>query len=43
MIGVVKDTKYANLREASPPITYVPAAQGPSPEPWLEFSQPSLQ
>ena len=34
VIGVVKDTKYANLREAIPPITYVPAAQHPSPEPW---------
>src|SRR5262245_1351536 len=34
VIGVVKDTKYANLREDIPPITYVPAAQHPSPGPW---------
>ncbi len=34
VIGVVKDTKYANLRENIPPITYVPAAQHPSPGPW---------
>jgi predicted permease len=34
VIGVVKDTKYANLREDIPPITYVPAAQHPSPWPW---------
>jgi predicted permease len=34
VIGVVKDTKYANLREEIPPITYVPAAQYPSPGPW---------
>jgi predicted permease len=34
VIGVVKDTKYSNLREAFPPITYVPAAQHPSPGPW---------
>jgi len=34
VIGVVKDTKYANLREDIPPITYVPAAQRPSPGPW---------
>src|SRR5215475_7038006 len=31
VIGVVKDVKYANLREAIPPITYVPAAQHPNP------------
>ncbi len=34
VIGVVKDTKYANLREPVPPITYVPAAQHPNPESW---------
>jgi len=34
VIGVIKDTKYANLREDIPPITYVPAAQHPSPGPW---------
>ncbi len=34
VIGVVKDTKYANLREDIPPIAYVPAAQHPSPGPW---------
>jgi len=34
VIGVVRDTKYASLREPVPPITYVPAAQHPSPESW---------
>jgi predicted permease len=34
VIGVVKDTKYANLREDIPPIAYVPEAQHPSPWPW---------
>src|SRR5215510_8756544 len=34
VIGVIKDTKYGNLREDIPPITYVPAAQHPSPGPW---------
>ncbi|MBO0721313.1 MAG: ABC transporter permease, partial [Blastocatellia bacterium] len=35
VIGVVKDTKYANLRQAIPPITYVPAAQYPDLGPWV--------
>ncbi len=34
VIGVVKDTKYSDLRETAPPITYVPAAQHPNPAPW---------
>jgi putative ABC transport system permease protein len=32
IIGVVKDTKYARLRDDMPPIAYVPAAQHPSPK-----------
>src|SRR5262249_40905081 len=32
IIGVVKDTKYARLRDEMPPITYIPAAQHPSPK-----------
>jgi len=32
IIGVVKDTKYARLRDDMPAITYVPAAQHPSPK-----------
>jgi putative ABC transport system permease protein len=37
VIGVVKDTKYVNLREAIPPITYVPAAQFPGLGPWTQI------
>jgi ABC-type antimicrobial peptide transport system permease subunit len=37
VIGLVKDTKYANLREAMPPITYVPLAQHPTPGRWGEI------
>ncbi len=37
VIGMVKDTKYADLREAMPPITYVPAAQHPIPGRWGEI------
>jgi predicted permease len=34
VIGVVKDTKYADLREASSPITYVSTARYPHLGPW---------
>jgi predicted lysophospholipase L1 biosynthesis ABC-type transport system permease subunit len=34
VIGVVKDTKYADLRDETPPIAYVPITQHPSPR-WL--------
>jgi predicted permease len=34
LIGVVKDTKYAALKDTIPPIAYVPVAQHPSLEPW---------
>jgi predicted permease len=34
VIGVVSDTKYSALREAIPPITFVPFAQHPSPRLW---------
>lgn len=34
VIGVVSDTKYSALREAVPPITFVPIAQHPSPRLW---------
>jgi hypothetical protein len=34
VIGMVKDTKYASLREDPPPIAYVPATQHPAYGPW---------
>ena len=34
VIGVVKDTKYVDLREAIPPITYVSTARYPDLGPW---------
>lgn len=34
IIGVVRDTKYSNLREEMPPIAYVPIAQHPALRPW---------
>jgi predicted permease len=34
VIGVVKDTKYSNLRQEIPPIAFVPAAQHPVSAPW---------
>jgi predicted permease len=34
VIGVVKDTKYGDLREAIPPITYVSTARSPHSGPW---------
>jgi len=37
VIGVVKDTKYADLREAIPPITYVSTARYPNLGPWASI------
>jgi predicted permease len=34
IIGVVGNTKYADLREEMPPIAYVPIAQNPGLQPW---------
>ena len=31
VVGVVKDTKYSDLRETIPPITFAPASQDPDP------------
>jgi predicted permease len=35
IIGVVKDSNYANLREKIPPLSYAPATQNPAILPWL--------
>ncbi|MBO0862799.1 MAG: FtsX-like permease family protein [Chloracidobacterium sp.] len=37
VVGLVKDTKYSDLREPMPPITYAPAAQHPIPGRWGEI------
>jgi putative ABC transport system permease protein len=34
IIGVVKDTKYAGLRDATPPVSFGPASQFPAPGNW---------
>jgi predicted permease len=34
VVGVVGNTKYADLREEMPPIAYVPIAQDPGLDPW---------
>jgi predicted permease len=34
VIGVVKDTKYSNLRQEIPPIAFAPASQHPIAGPW---------
>lgn len=34
VVGVVGNTKYADLREEMPPIAYVPIAQNPGLQPW---------
>ena len=34
IVGVVKDTKYADLREETPPIAYVPVTQHPNLRPF---------
>ena len=35
IVGVVSDTKYANLRDEIPPISYAPAEQNPRLGPWM--------
>jgi predicted permease len=35
IIGVVKDTKYTDLREPTPPMTFAPADQFPDVSPWV--------
>jgi len=34
IVGVTKDTKYADLREPTPPMSYAPAEQNPNGGPW---------
>jgi predicted permease len=34
IVGLVKDTKYSDLREVVPPVTYAPASQFPAPSVW---------
>ncbi|MBV8863804.1 MAG: ABC transporter permease, partial [Acidobacteriaceae bacterium] len=34
IIGVIPDTKYNNLRDVTPPMTFAPAAQFPAAGPW---------
>ncbi len=34
IVGVVADTKYAALRDETPPIAYAPELQHPAPQPW---------
>lgn len=34
IVGVVQETKYDQLRNDNPPVTYVPAVQDPNPRPW---------
>jgi predicted permease len=36
IVGVIQDTKYFNLRDEAPPISYAPAAQFPDTRPWSE-------
>jgi putative ABC transport system permease protein len=33
IVGLVKNTKYQDLREQFPPLVYVPSSQGPTPDP----------
>jgi predicted permease len=44
IVGVIKDTKYDELREPAPPITFAPADQYPNPGAWailfMRFSSP---
>jgi predicted permease len=37
IVGVSKDTKYADLREEIPGMVYAPASQYPTPGPWLNL------
>lgn len=34
IVGVISDTKYNSLRDATPPMTFAPASQFPSERPW---------
>ncbi len=34
IVGVIPDTKYSDLRGATPPMLFAPAAQYPAPGPW---------
>ncbi len=34
IVGVIPDTKYNNLRDATPPMAFAPASQFPAPGPW---------
>jgi len=34
IVGVVKDTKYASLRDVTPPLSFGPASQFPAPDTW---------
>ncbi len=34
IVGVIPDTRYGDLRDGIPPMTYAPASQYPSPGPW---------
>jgi predicted permease len=44
IVGVVKDTKYTDLREATPPMAFAPADQFPDVRPWavlmIRYSSP---
>ncbi len=44
IVGLVRDTRYNELREPPPPITYAPADQFPEPGPWavlfIRYSAP---
>jgi predicted permease len=44
IVGVVKDTKYSDLREPTPPMVFAPADQFPDARPWIilftRFSSP---
>ncbi len=35
IVGIVRDTKYSDLREEIPPTSFVPADQHPSPQSWM--------
>jgi predicted permease len=34
IVGIIPDTRYSNLRDRTPPITFAPATQFPDPGPW---------
>jgi predicted permease len=37
IVGVIKDTRYYDLREPAPPIAYAPASQDPDKGPWTQI------